>query len=153
MVKKKELVRLASGVYMKWTVNPIFPDACEVAATKAKAFGRELVMCGKHAAQKLGLTYETPSEPIFVTNGRTTSFNFLDGRIHFKGLGPKNTRLADTVAGLVIRAMRYMGNKKEARGHFYQVISNIGRMNRLSLIDSVGMMPAWMSDALLSLKV
>ncbi len=152
MVKNKELIRLTGGIFIKWVLRPKWPSAKEVAAAKAKAFGKELLTHGSDAAQLLGLSTEKSAQPTFATLGRTTSFSFSGTRIHLKSLTPRDAKLLDTVPGLAIRAIRQIGRKSDVRRNLASAMLNLGQLDRLAMWDACWSMPAWMSNALVQLK-
>lgn len=69
LVKAGEIMRLARGVFMKPAEE--VPSAEEIAATKARAFGKEIYIPGRDAARKMKLRERTNTAErlVFVING------------------------------------------------------------------------------------
>src|ERR1700691_4404370 len=65
MVKNGDIIRLARGVFCKWSLKAKLPSMQQVIETKARAFGRQLFVHGADAAQKLGLIEDGNGEITF----------------------------------------------------------------------------------------
>lgn len=77
MVRKRELVRWANGVFSKPSARP--PSPTTVAKVKAMARGETLLECPVSTGATNGIHYI-----VFLTTGSDSSFKFGDIRIQFK---------------------------------------------------------------------
>ncbi len=149
MVKNQQLIRLTRGIFIKWATKPNLPSAFDVATTKARAFGKELLIHGAQAAQKFGITADSNKQPIFGAMGRTTAFAFENTKIHLKGISPRDAKLLDSLPGQAIRAIRQMRRKCNVQRDLAFVMSQLGKIDRTILRESAWLMPDWMSNALI----
>jgi hypothetical protein len=149
LVKKEMIIRLARGVFIKWSLKAArgtLPSAQEVAQVKARGFGKEIFVHKKDAAAKLGLIKSGNENPTFGTFGRTTSFRFGQTRITLAHVSPKDANLGDTFVGLLIRASRNLGFHDQLPNTISGLTSGLSRTERNNLGVSAAMMPAWLSD-------
>jgi hypothetical protein len=148
MVKAEEIVRVARGIFIKPPKGRCeLPSAMEIAATKAKAFGKQIYTHGRDAAKAMKLVESGNGEPTFTTNGRSTSFFSIHGRIYFKGTNAKDITKANSRVGLIIRALKQVGRYALDRSALAKVMDGLARSDRNELRQSMNWMPSWMSDA------
>ena len=149
LIKKDMIIRVCRGVFIKWTVKAFrgdLPTAQEVAQTKARAFGKEILVHKKDAAAQLGLIESGNDSPTFATFGRTTSFQFSDQRIKLAHISPKDAKHEDTFTGLFTRALRQLGWHDQAPITIGKLISDKNRKEREMIYQAAAMMPSWISD-------
>jgi hypothetical protein len=146
LVKIQFIIRVARGLFMKYSTSPKIPPQTEIACAKAKAFGKQIFMHGLDAARKLGLAASGALQPSFVALGATTSFQSGSVRITLKGVAPRYVRLNDTLSGLAIRAMRQLPKDARDRGALNQATFQMNRVDREQLRQSAWLMPSWLSD-------
>jgi hypothetical protein len=156
LVKREVIIRLARGVFIKWSIKAArgnLPPAEEVARVKARGFGKEIFVHKKDASAKLGLVESGNESPKFGTFGRSTSFRFGDQRIELAHVSPKDARLGDSFIGLLIRALKDVGNHDQLSTTLMRQMAGLTRNERNNLCLSVAMMPGWLSDRLCSEKI
>jgi hypothetical protein len=149
LIKKDMIIRVARGVFIKWTTTALrgdLPTAQEVAQTKARAFGKEIFVHKKDAAAQLGLIESGNDSPTFAAFGRTTSFQFGDQRIKLAHISPKDAKHGDTFTGLFIRALRQLGWHDQAPTTIGKLISGINSKERDKTYQAAAMMPSWIAD-------
>jgi hypothetical protein len=145
-VKTGELLRLARGIFMKPPIGAYkLPTAIEIAAAKAKAFGKEILTHGLDAAHAMKLV-ESKNNATFTVNGRTTSFWSIHGRIYFEGTSSKSIKKANNPVALIVRALQ-QENVKLDRSTLEKVTGELTRTERNDLKQDLKWMPAWISDA------
>ena len=88
MVKAREIIRVARGVFMK--KGSPEPSALAVARVKAEAFGKRIFKHGADAASALGFPVEANQSPTFACTGRSSSFRFGDLVISLRGTSPSS---------------------------------------------------------------
>lgn len=146
LVKQNHITRLARGIFVKPASDEKLPSVQEIAATKALAFGKKIFTHALDAAYKLGVTKRGNQQHIFAIKGQTRSFQSVFGKIILKGTTAKDAKLKDKWIGLIIRAVRRLGNNKATIEMLTQIIRKLGRAERKNLHYFMPYMPAWMSD-------
>jgi len=110
--------RIGRGVYDFPKHHPRFgprtpsPDA--VAAAVARSTGESLCLGDAKAANLLGVSTQVPAQAVYLTTGtnRVVRVDLGDGRgfdVRFKRVSPSRILGSDTKAGLVLRALHFLG--------------------------------------------
>jgi hypothetical protein len=147
MVKAGDLLRLARGIFMKPPMGDFkLPTAFEIAAAKAKAFGKEILTHGIDAAHAMKILESKNSHTTFSVNGRTTSFWSVHGRIYFEGTNSKDIKKANNPVALIVRALKQK-NVELTLSVLEKATSGLMRTERNQLKQDLRWMPGWMSDA------
>jgi hypothetical protein len=149
LVKKDVIVRLARGVFVKWSLKIAkgnIPSALEIAQTKARAFGKEIFVHKRDAAAQLGLVDSVSETPTFGTFGRSTSFQSAQRRIKLSHICLKDAKYGDTFIGLLIRGLRYIGYNDELPTTLAKLTSSLTKAERAKLSLAAASMPSWLSD-------
>jgi len=63
LVRSGHIVRVARGLYIKWSAP--MPSILEVSTAKAAAFDKKIAMHGQEDAKKFALIDQTISQPIY----------------------------------------------------------------------------------------
>ncbi len=150
MVKRKEIERLALGVFRKYSSDN-HPSPSDIARIKARAYRKEIVTHGADAAQQLHLTASGNVTTTFATDGQTSSFRTVSGTVNLKKASPRKLLLGDTPIGLLIRAICFIGKRFIDWRLLNQVLlldARFGRQEREQLRTGADLMPAWISDVL-----
>lgn len=152
MVKRQEIQRLALGVFRKYCWKDVaLPSADEIARAKAAAYRKDLATHGADAAHHLKLIPEGNSETTFATDGRSSSFGTVSGRVHLKQVSPRKLFLGDTPVGLLIRAIVYIGKHNidwSLLDANLSLVAGFGREERQQFRRCANLAPAWVSDVL-----
>lgn len=110
--------RIGRGVYDNPKQHPRFgprtPSADAVASAVARSTNETVVVSDATAANMLGLSTQVPAQAVYLTDGtnRVFTVDLGDGRgfdIRFKGASPSRLLGPDTKAGLVLRALHFLG--------------------------------------------
>jgi hypothetical protein len=150
LVKTNQLMRLARGIFLKPPEGKFkLPTATEIAAVKAKAFGKELFTHGRDAAHAMELEEAANTELTFSVKGGSTSFDTIYGRIYFRGTISKAIKKGNNPVGLIVRVLKHL-DVELTRPLLSKVTEGLGRSQRNDLKQEVKWMPAWMSDAFIS---
>jgi hypothetical protein len=152
MVKNEEIIRLARGVFCKWSIKKI-PSMIEIVETKAKAFGRQIFTHGARAAYELGLIKKKQAFPHFATLAQTSSFQCGTRRILLKRISLRDALLGDSIPGLALRAIRWLKRTRRIRPILQKLKRRLKRPDLQILRESTSLMPAWFSDFLFIKKV
>jgi hypothetical protein len=116
LVKSKKVRRVARGVYdipyeSKLT-GIMSPDISKIVDAIADRDKIRVQPTGAQAANLLGLSEQVPAKVIYLTDGRRKEIIVGSVTIIFKPTGAKDMSLADTFFGLMIQALKYLGQKK-----------------------------------------
>lgn len=152
LVKFGEIIRVARGVFAKFSINQINYSPYTVASVKAQAFGKRIFVHGLTAARELNISILNNNQPTFATNGSSSSFCFQDTVIHLRNVSPRMIHLEDKPAGLLIRAMWYLGKTKCTPNLADTATTSFLRSDRDDLRQSTWLMPAWMRDLLVYIQ-
>jgi hypothetical protein len=147
-----ELRRITRGVFCKSSDNNRRYSVLEVAAVKARAFGKEIYTHGIDAAHKLKLLAEGNKTPTFATNGCTSMFRYRGVAICLKGVSRRKTHFQDTATGLLIRAVWQLGKRNSSREIVWAAPFSRLRTDRQQLLCAVRLMPSWMREILVHIK-
>ena len=152
MVKREEIIRLARGVFCKWSIGKM-PTLLEVVETKARAFGRQVFIHGARAAYQLKLIKKQKAFPRFATLAQTSSFKCGSRTILLKRISLRDAQLGDSIAGLALRAIRWLKRTRPIRPILEKLKRNLKKQDLQKLRESASLMPAWFSDLLFIKKM
>jgi len=145
LVKRGYIKRLAYGVFMRPDPSKKTPvSVLAVARIKAESFGKRIASHARDAACKLGIVGSGNQEVCFATNGSSSSFRFGGAVIHFRQTSQKKMIVGDRQAGLVIRALWYLGRSACRKTTVALTTATIGRAERSELRMRAAFMPGWL---------
>jgi hypothetical protein len=140
--------RLARGVYdfpkEHPVLGPIQPSAEAVARALAGRDRTRLQPAGAHAANALGLSERVPAKVVFLTDGPARTVKIGPTTIQLRRTTPKNMAAAGRLSGLLIQALRALGQEhvtQERRDHLKRTIP---ADKRRGLLKDLRLAPAWM---------
>jgi hypothetical protein len=151
MVKNGEITRVARGVFIKANVDTKMPSIPEIAAAKARGFGRRIHNSGSTAFHKFvrrQLRKKKPNEHVFATDGATTSFMAGNQRIVLKKYAPRKITLKDTNPGMAIRGLWERGRNNITDHDVQKTMTSLAPRERTKVKNSCNIMPAWLVDVL-----
>jgi len=115
LAKSGTIRRLARGLYdypEKHSTLGDLPANCErIAQALAGRDNLKIQPSGAYAANLLGLTEQVPARVVFLTDGPNKTVQINKQQIVLKRTTPKNMATAGRVSGLVIQALRYLGQE------------------------------------------
>lgn len=153
LVKRKTIVRIVRGLFMKTDGSTPKPSVREVAEAKAKAFAKQLWTHGMEVAQKLGIQQLPRTDAntyVFATDGASSSFRYGKKRIVFLHVAPRKLRLRDRTPGLIIRALWSVSRFAVTAQTVALAVAGLDRKDYLQLRDAPALMPQWLSERLRS---
>lgn len=110
------LVRLGHGIYLYPKKDPqlgvLYPSIDEIAHAIARRDKAKIIPTGTLAMNKLGLSTQVPMNAVYLTDGSSRSIQVGNRKIKFKRTVPKNLNAKGEISGLVIQALREIGNGK-----------------------------------------
>lgn len=115
LIKRQEIVRVASGVFMRAGSTIEFDDD-ELAAIKTKAFGKRVhphlvevpESCRKHTA---AVEKDEIDSFSIESDARPTQFHRRETVIKIKAISGRKVQLSDDPAGLLIKKFWHMGKR------------------------------------------
>jgi len=151
MAKDNEIMRIARGIYVrpKWTkyVNaPVMPEPYEVAELVARNKGAKIGPTGADAAHMLGLSTQMPTQPVYVTTGRTSEVKVGKNTIRLRHVAPRQMQYAGTAIGIAIAALRYLGKDHVTPRVIAKLEQTLTKEEFQTLRTATTALPAWTMD-------
>ena len=152
LVRSSDIRRLVRGLYDYPKNHPDFgklpPSVDRVTAALAEKDNLKIQPSGAYAANLLGLSDQVPAKIALLTDGSTRVVQIGNWHIMFKKTSPKNMATAGRVSGLVIQALRYMGQE-----HVDDKVINILKIklsdkDKKTLMTDLRYAPAWIDKVL-----
>ena len=107
--------RLTRGVYEFPKIHPrigvMSPSPEGVAKAMAERTGSRITISGAKAANLLGLSTQVPMQNVFWTEGPSRTIRIGNQTVSLKRVAPSKMIGAGTEAGIVIQAVRSLGEK------------------------------------------
>lgn len=130
LVKQKELVRLAHGIYIRPKVHPklgkILPSLETIAEAIAEKEHVRIRPTGAYALNKLGLSTQVPMRVVFLTDGHPRSIKIGRGRLTFKMTSPKKLAAKNDRVFLAIQALEELKMElEEGDPYFIQLMKEL----------------------------
>lgn len=148
LVRQGMIRRLARGVYDFPKEHPVLgllaPPAEAVARALAGRDRTRLQPAGAYAANVLGLSDQVPAKVVFLTDGPTRTVRIGPTTIQLRRTTPKNMDAAGRLSGLLIQALRELGQEhvtQERRDHLKRILP---ADKRRELLKDLRLAPAWM---------
>ena len=150
LVKKGTLRRLARGLYYYPRIDPELGPLSPTIDDIAKALkGRDNIRIqpsGGYAANILGLSEQVPVKVVFLTDGPERRVQIGRQVIVFKHTTPKSMATAGRVSGLVIQALRYIGQKHLDKSISNRLRKRLSEDEKKQLIQDIPYAPAWIAQ-------
>jgi hypothetical protein len=148
LTRQGAIRRLARGVYdfpkEHRILGPLTPSAEAVARALAGRDRTRLQQAGAYAANTLGLTEQVPAKMVFLTDGPAKTVKIGPMTIQLRRTTPKNMEAAGRLSGLLIQALRELGQEHitlERREHLKRTIP---LAKRKELLKDLRLAPTWM---------
>jgi hypothetical protein len=148
LARKGTIRRLARGVYDFPKDHPVLgrlsPSAEAIAEALAGRDRTRIQPAGAYAANALGLSEQVPAKAVFLTDGPSRTVKIGRTTIQLRRTTAKNMAAAGRLSGLLIQALRELGEKHitpERREHLKRTIP---ADKRRELIRDLPLAPAWM---------
>lgn len=144
--------QLARGLYDYPQKDPqlgLLSPSTDAVATALK--GRDAIRLqpsGAYAANLLGLSDQVPMKLVFLTDGPNRLVRLDRQVIQLRHTTPRNMATAGRVSGLVIQALRHLGQAQVKDS----IIATLGRRltdaDKAQLLQDLAYAPAWMAPVL-----
>lgn len=148
LVRQGAIRRLARGVYdfpkQHPVLGPLAPSAEDIARALAGRDRTRLQPAGAYAANALGLSEQVPAKAVFLTDGPARTVKIGPTTIQLRRTTPRNMEAAGRLSGLLIQALRELGQEHitpERREHLKRAIP---LKKRRELLKDLRLAPTWM---------
>jgi len=98
---------------------------------------------GAYAANLLGLSEQVPAKVVFLTDGPNRKIKVGNQEIILRRTTPKNMATAGRVSGVVIQALRYLGQDHVDDGAIERLARLLPHDARQQLMADIRYAPAW----------
>jgi len=100
---------------------------------------------GAYAANLLGLSEQVPAKIVVLTDGPSKKIKIANQEIIFKSTIPKNMATAETITGLIIQALKYIGKDNIDKKHISIIKSRLDDNDLIELKRNAYLAPAWVA--------
>jgi hypothetical protein len=140
--------RLARGVYdlprHHAMLGLLAPSAEEIARAMAGRDRTRIQPTGAYAANVLGLSEQVPAKAVFLTDGQARTVKIGPTTIQLRRTTPKNMETAGRLSGLIIQALRELGEEHITQARRDHLKRTIPAAKRRELLKDLRFAPTWM---------
>jgi Family of unknown function (DUF6088) len=148
LARQGTIRRLARGVYdfpkEHPVLGPLAPSAEDIARVLAGRDRTRLQPAGAYAANALGLSEQVPAKAVFLTDGPARTVKIGPTTIQLRRTTPKNMEAAGRLSGLLIQALRELGQEHVTQQRRDHLKRTIPADKRRELLKDLRLAPAWM---------
>lgn len=149
--KQSGLIRqLARGLYdyprKDDQLGILMPSANDIARALAGRDAIRLQPTGAYAANLLGFSTQVPMKVVYLTDGRSKTVQVGKQQIILKNTTPKNMATAGKISGLVIQALRHIGQDQVDDHVISQLDQRLDVDARRQLMKDIRYAPAWIAE-------
>ena len=148
LARQGTIRRLARGVYdfpkEHPVLGPLAPSAEDIARALAGRDRTRLQPAGAYAANALGLSEQVPAKAVFLTDGPARTVKIGPTTIQLRRTTPKNMEAAGRLSGLLIQALRELGEAHVTQQRRDHLKRTIPADKRRELLKDLRLAPAWM---------
>jgi hypothetical protein len=148
LVKKGTLRRLARGLYDYPKTHPklglLSPSVDDIAKALAGKHKIRLQPSGAYAANLLRLSEQVPAKVVFLTDGPSRKVRIGNQTIELRRTSPRTMAGAGRISGLVIAALRDLGQPHITRQRVAHLRKLLPAPERARLLKDLALAPAWM---------
>ena len=124
----------------------LLPSTDDVAKALAGRDAIRLQPSGAYAANLLGLSSQVPMKVVYLTDGRSCTVEIGKRQIILKKTTPRNMATAGRISGLVIQALRHIGQKYVDDHVIAKLNRRLDVAARKQLMKDISYTPAWIAD-------
>jgi len=148
LARQGKIRRLARGLYDFPKEHPalglLAPSAEEIARALAGRDRTRLQPAGAYAANALGLSEQVPAKAVFLTDGPARTVKIGPITIQLRRTTPKNMEAAGRLSGLLIQALRELGQEHVTQQRRDHLKRTLPINKRRELLKDLRLAPAWM---------
>jgi hypothetical protein len=139
--------KLSRGLYVyprqDKQLGVLAPSVDAIAAALKIRHAIRLQPSGAYAANLLGLSDQVPMKVVFLTDGINRHVQVGKLRIIFKRTTPRNISTAGRISGLVIQALRHLGQRQVNDSVISALQCRLGSRDKKQLLADLRYAPAW----------
>jgi len=154
---KGTIRKLARGLYYYPKMDPVLgfmpPSTDDIVRALAGRDATKIQPSGAHAANLLGLTTQVPMKIVYLTDGRSRTVQVGNRQIVLQHREPKNLATAGKISGLVIQALKYLGEDHVDGQLIEQLDRRLSSTDREQLLKDICYAPEWVSKIIKGLGV
>lgn len=153
-LKEEEiLVRLAHGIYLYPKIDKelgvLYPSTEEIAKAIARRDKARIIPTGVQALNKLGLSTQVPTKVVYLTDGASRTVKVGKRTITFKKTSPKNLLVKGEISGLVVQALKTIGQDKADEKTIEKIQAILKNEKKENIINDAKLSPAWINKILI----
>lgn len=152
LTRKGVIRQLARGLYEVPRNHPTLGGVPASTEAIAKALaGRHAIRlqpAGAYAANALGLSEQVPVRAVFLTDGPSRKVKIGRREIVLKRTTPRNMATAGRPSGMVIQALRWIGQRNVDEKLIARLRRNLKPEDRDALVKDAHLAPAWIASIL-----
>jgi hypothetical protein len=141
--------RLARGLYDYPKEHPklglLSPEGDAVAKALMGRDAVRLQPSGAYAANLLGLSEQVPMKITYLTDGASRQVKLGNQEIFLRRTTPRNMATAGRVSGLVIQALRHIGQRHVDDKVIDTLRARLGRNDKNQLLKDIRYAPGWIA--------
>ena len=145
-----EIRRLARGVYdypeKHSTLGDLPANYERIAQALAGRDSLKIQPSGTYAANLLGLTEQVPARIVFLTDGPNRTVQINKQQVVLKRTTPKNMATAGRVSGLVIQALRHLGQDHVDDNIIGVLKKRLSSDDKRQLMNDLRYAPVWIGN-------
>lgn len=146
------LTRLAFGIYLypkeSKLLGRLTPTLEEIAAAIAKRDAARIIPTGAYALNKLGLSTQVPVNAVYLTDGASRKLMVGKRHILFKKTSPRNLAAAGPISGLVIQALKEIGDGNIKPVEERKILAILEKESPENLKKDLAIAPEWVRKIL-----
>lgn len=150
LCRKGTIRRLARGLYdyprKHAQLGMLAPSVDDVANALKGRDATRLQPSGAYSANLLGISDQVPMKVVFLTDGPSKHIKLGRQEIILKRTTPRNMVTAGRTSGLVIQALRYIGQKHVDEAVLHALQSRLNDDDKKQLVKDTQFAPAWIAD-------
>jgi len=156
LVKTGTTRRLTHGIYdypkKHPTLGDLPADYERIAQALAGRDNLEIQPTGAYAANLLGLSEQVPARIVFLTDGSNRTVQINKRKIVLKKTTPKNMATAGRMSGLVIQALRHIGQRYVDQAIIGRLKRKLTNEDKLCLMKDIRYAPVWIGEVFRQLQ-
>jgi RNase H-fold protein (predicted Holliday junction resolvase) len=147
LTKQGQLVRVATGIYVRPEIDPVIgpvtPGIEAIAKAIAKRDKARIVPTGVYALNRLGLSTQVPLNVVYLTDGAARKIKIDKRTIAFKKTTPKNVAAIGEISRLAIQALRTIGKDKVTPDEIEKIQQLLKKEKPTHLQHDYRLAPEW----------
>jgi len=157
LVKEKEIIRLANGIYVYPKKDPLLgilkPALEEVAIAIARRDNIRLQPAGAFALNKLGLSTQVPMKQVYYTDGTARNIKIGNGSILLVKKSPKRVAQSNYISALVIAALAELGQEQVTQAVKEKIRTAIENEKKEVIMKDALTAPLWIRNIIKELII